>query len=293
MKSVVAVGAFASLHPGHLELLETTVSLAEKYNAEGCVLTFDSALDKHKGTVNFMTMEERISLIEKKGIARVIVQSFDEKFKEISPEEFVSETLKKKLNCMCVVVGENFRFGKNALGNTDILKVLCRENGIECIVMPLKKDDEGNVISTSYLMKIAECGDVERFRKLIGRPLVMQGKVIHGRHDGTKIGFPTVNVKVDAGAVVPGRGVYISETEVEGKMYPSVTNIGNAPTFDSEAELTETHIIGIDRNLYGEFVKINVLKKIRNITRFNTVDELKSQLKSDVSAAVDYLKTNK
>jgi len=292
LKTVVAVGGFASLHPGHMKLLETTVSLAEKYNAESCVLTFDSALDEHKGTVNFMSTEQRIVLMKKTGISKVVVESFDEKFKALSPEEFVSEILIKKFECKCVVVGENFRFGKNASGDTEILKKLCIEKGMDCFVLPLEKDETGNVISTSYLVRLAKTGDVEKFNRILERPLVIEGDVIHGRHDGTKIGFPTVNVRALQGMIVPGRGVYVSQTEVEGETYPSVTNIGNAPTFDSEEELTETHIVGVQKDLYGKNIKIMVYKKIRDITKFSSVEELKSQLKTDVLATKEYFNIN-
>ncbi len=288
MKTVVAVGGFASLHKGHIELLEKTVNLAKKHNAESCVLTFDLALDKHKGNVNFMNIEQRINLIKKTGILKVVVQDFDEKFKELSPEEFFLEKLVKQLDCVCVVVGENFRFGRDASGNTETLKKLCEKNCIECEIHPLKRDEEDNVISTTFLTQIAKSGDMERFCKLLGRPLVIQGEVIHGRHEGTKIGFPTVNINVHPGEVTPGRGVYISETEIEGEMYPSVTNIGNAPTFDSLEELAETHIIGINKDLYGKCIKVNVYKKIRDITKFDSVEELKNQLKSDVIATIKY-----
>lgn len=288
MKTVVAVGGFASLHKGHMDLLEKTVELAQMYIAESCVLTFNSALDRHKGAVDFMSIEQRIALMEKTGISRVNVQSFDEKFKSLSPEEFVSEILIKQFECIGVVVGENFRFGKNASGDTETLKKLCAQNGIECFVLPLRKDEEGKTISTTRIVELAKNGDAEKVAELLGRPLTIEGEVIHGRHDGTKIGFPTVNIKTVQGAVTPGKGVYISETEVDGKMHPSVTNIGNAPTFDSADELTETHIIGIDKNLYGKCVKINVYKKIRDITKFSSVEELKNQLESDVSTTVEY-----
>ena len=293
MKTVVAVGGFVSLHPGHMKLLEKTIALAEKYNAQSCVLTFDNALGTHKGTVSFMSMEERKTIMKKMGISEVIVQSFDEKFKGLSPEEFVSEILIKKLNCICVVVGENFRFGKNASGNVETLRALCSQNGIECEIQPMKKDEEGNVISTTYLVNIARSGDIEKFSRLLGRPVTVQGMVIHGRHDGRKMGFPTVNVKAGKDDFVPQKGVYISSTEVDGIRYPSVTNIGNAPTFDSEDELTETHIIGVDKDMYGENVMITLYKKIRDITKFDSVESLKKQLECDIITTEKYFENNK
>ena len=288
MKKVVTIGGFASLHNGHRELIGKSVEMAREKGLKCCVFTFDTGLDSHKGTATFMTAEQKEEALVKMGVDEVVVQQFDEAFRGISPESFVKDVLAARMNAGCVVVGENFRFGKNASGTAQTLKTLCEKAGMECVIQPLKKDDTGNVISTSYIEELAKAGDTERLKKALGRPLKLKGKVIHGRHDGTKIGFPTVNVKVSENAVVPAKGVYISETSVDGKSYVSITNIGNAPTFESHDELTETHIIGVSENLYGRVVEISLHKKLRNITKFGSVEELKKQLESDTAEAVKY-----
>lgn len=292
-KSVIAIGSFASFHPGHIELLERTVDLAKKYLSKSCVLTFDNALDAHKGTKLFMDKKQKNMFFERIGIDEVCTEKFDDSLKNMSPEEFVTQILKEKFNAVCVVVGENFHFGKNALGDTESLKRLCAAENIDCEVMPLKKDIEGNVISTSYLIRLASEGKVEMFAEILGRPLKICGNVIHGRHDGTKIGFPTVNVKVEKSAILPGRGVYASLTRVGNEEYRSVTNIGNAPTFGSDEELTETYIMGLNRDLYGQNIEIKIYKKIRNISKFTSIEELKNQINKDVLAVEEYFKNKK
>lgn len=289
-KTVVAIGGFASLHMGHQELISLTVKLACEKKLKSCVFTFDKGLENHKGNERLMTTARRTQFIKSLGVDYVFIQHFNDEFKAKTAEEFVREVLKNKLCAAHVVVGENFRFGKNAEGDSRLLKSLCGKYNIECSIIPLVKDKYGEVISTSNILKLARLGEVEKIKQLCGSPFSFSGTVVHGRHDGRKIGFPTVNVRLRKGSVLPAKGVYVSSTEIDGKEYPSITNIGNAPTFGWEEEITETHIIGVSMDLYGRTMKISLYKKIRDIIEFSSVDELVNQLRKDTKTAIDYLK---
>ncbi len=289
-KTVVAIGGFASLHMGHQELISLTVKLAREKKLKSCVFTFDKWLENHKGNERLMTTARRTQCLKSLGVDYVFIQHFNDEFKAKTAEEFVREVLKNKLNAAHVVVGENFRFGRNAEGDSKLLESLCGKYNIECSIMPLVKDKYGEVISTSNILKLARLGEVEKIKQLCGSPFSFSGTVVHGRHDGRKIGFPTVNVRLRKGSVLPAKGVYVSSTEIDGKDYPSITNIGNAPTFGWEEEITETHIIGVSMDLYGRTMKISLHKKIRDIIQFSSVDELVNQLRKDTKTAVDYLK---
>lgn len=290
MGNVVAIGGFGSLHHGHRKLIETAKKIAGEMNATLCIYTFDDALIRHKGSKALMSMAKRMELFEEMGAEKIIVQKFDDTFKNLSPEEFVREILVKKLSCVCAVTGENFRFGKNAMGNSDTLKELCEKNSIKCEILPLEKTAEGDVISTSLLCKLAEQGRVKEIYELCGNFFTFSGVVVHGRAEGRKIGFPTINMELGKEVVLPGCGVYASMVELDGKTYPGITNIGNAPTYGETRELAETHIIGVNRDMYGRFTEIKLVEKIRDIKRFSSPEELIAQLEKDSKKATQICK---
>ncbi len=279
-ETVATIGAFNALHKGHRLLIEYCREKAEKTGRKVCVYTFDGELERHKKGEEFMSREKKMRVLENLGVDIVFMQKFSREFKEKSPEEFVQDILVDTLNCKCIIVGENFQFGKNAAGNALVLENLCKEKGIECRVVPLVKTSDGGVISSSYIRSLAGLGNVEKIAEYCGRPLCISGKVIHGREEGRRLGFPTANL-VPEGGVVPARGVYASYVMREEKIYPAITNIGSAPTYGVDRELAETHIIGLEADLYGTRIEVYLLEKMRDINKFENVDNLKKQLAED------------
>lgn len=285
-KTVIAIGGFNAVHKGHAKLVRRAAELAQAKDCRAVIFTFDEKLELHKKNKYFLSDKEREKLLLSLGADEVYVQNFTKGFMELSPEKFVTDVLIKKFDCAAVVVGENFRFGKNASGDAELLRDICSENGIECHVEDLEKTDGGAVISSSLLRNLALDGRVDEVYKYCGRPLKISGKVIHGREEGRKIGFPTANFIPPETALLPGNGVYSSQVVIDGKTYSAITNIGSAPTYGETAELAETHIIGLNKDLYGKNLEVFLLKKLRNIQNFGSREKLISQLENDKKISV-------
>ncbi|MDP4118325.1 MAG: bifunctional riboflavin kinase/FAD synthetase [Bacillota bacterium] len=280
-ETVVAIGGFNAVHKGHLMLIDEAVDTAKKMHMKSCIYTFDDRLEQHKGGKKFMPGSEKLKLFEKLGIDVVFVQQFTDEFKSILPEEFVSEVLVKTLRCKCVIAGENFRFGRNLTGDAEVLKNLCEKYKIKCIIKKLEKTIGGRVISSSLMREFAAEGKVEKITEYCGRPMCIAGNVVHGRGEGRKMGFATANILQSENDIVPARGVYVSKVMADGKEYTGITNVGNAPTYDSALQLIETHLLGFEGDLYDKEIQVYFLEKIRDIEKFNSVKELTIQLEKD------------
>lgn len=290
-KTVVVAGGFATIHNGHKKLFDKANAL--KNNLKLCVFTFDDSLEKFKSGKVFWGIEKRTLVLKDLGADEVFMQSFDENFKNLTPRDFVTEVLMEKLNAGAVVVGENFRFGKNAKGNAEELKNICGEYGIDVYIVELEKTDDGKIISTSLLRELASSGNVENIFSLSGRLFEIGGKVISGRGKGHSLGAPTANIELKSGTVLPALGVYASVVKIDARIYGAVTNIGNAPTFEVDKVLAETHLIDFDGDLYGKEVTVYLLKKLRDIVKFKTPEELINQIEIDKNNGIEYINSNK
>ncbi len=293
IKTVVVAGGFATIHNGHKKLFDKANLLKKEKNLKLCVFTFDDSLEKFKSSQVFWGISKRTLVLKQLGADIIHTQSFDEKFKNLSPVEFVTEILVEKLNAGAVIVGENFRFGKNAVGTAEELKKICGEYGIDVYIVDLEKTSDGTVISTSLLREKISKGDVEGIYDLCGRPFEIKGTVTGGRGKGHSLGSPTANIEFENGTVLPAFGVYVSAVKVNGNIHGAVTNIGNAPTFEVDKVLAETHLIDFDGDLYDKEVTVYLLKKMRDIIKFENPEELIKQIEIDKSVGIEYINNNK
>lgn len=227
-----------------------------------------------------MTEEERLSFLKKKGIEATFINFSD--IRDLSPEAFVNEILVDRLEAKAVICGFNYRFGKNASGNSDTLRENCDKKGIKCVIVNEVELDGAPVNSTS-IRKAIEKGDILTANKMLGRSFGFTAEVIDGDKRGRTWGFPTINQQLPEGFVTPYFGVYKSVVTVDGRQYTGVTNIGLRPTVGTDIVLSETHILDFDGNLYGKAVDIRLIGFIRPEIKFNSFDSLVSQIKSDIS----------
>lgn len=282
-RSAVALGFFDGLHLGHIEVVKKTLF---KKGLCSVVFTFSGKdiLPKFKDSTGrtIITYEQKKAIFGKIGIDYVYAPDFSS-VKDFSAEEFVRDILKERLNAGYVVCGYDFRFGKNGAGTPDILERLCKSYGIECEIVPAVLVD-GEIVSSTIIRELIREGNIEKANHLLGYEVSYMLPVISGNRVGRSLGFPTINQIIPSEMVQPKNGVYASWTEVEGRTYRSVTNIGVKPTVTDKNEvITETHIIGYDGDLYGESVKITLCRYIRGEMKFKNLDELKEQLGKDVS----------
>ena len=282
--AAVALGFFDGLHIGHMAVIRETVRQAKENGKTPCVFTFTpgGVFPYPKGGQSLLgkRMSERI--LREEGVRELIRPNFSE-FGDLSPEAFVRDILAGKFGAAYAVCGENYRFGKNAAGDAALLKKLC--NGlIDLTVIPMQTKNAVTVSSGSIRALLRE-GEIEKAAELSGRPFSIDFTVCEGKKLGRKIGIPTINQPFPDDFVRPKFGVYASISHVNGRQYPSVTNIGVKPTVGSDTVLAETYIHDFSGSLYGQNIQVDLISFIRPERKFASIAELKEQILRDCSAA--------
>lgn len=271
----VAIGCFDGLHIGHTQVIESAVEKKSEDTASA-VITFDV------NTQKLMSNEDKRELIYSLGVDEIISFKLSE-IKQLSPEQFVRDILKSRLNVKHISVGFNFRFGRNASGDVNLLQSLCRRLGISVTVIPPVKLS-GKTVSSTAIRDMLTSGNVSGAEKMLGRPFKLTEKVVHGAGRGEReLGIPTINQKVGEDIFTPKFGVYRSRVIVNGEALNSVTNVGIRPTVSGKDINYETHIFDSHNDLYGETVTVELLEFIRNEKKFETLSELKTQMEADIA----------
>lgn len=283
-KTAVALGYFDGVHAAHRRLLSTAKQIAEKRGLLFTVFTFTAKAGVKENRLIYST-EEKLALLESLGVEAVVLADFAD-ISEISAEIFAKDCLFGDMDCNVAVAGFDFRYGKCRAGNISILRTALEELGAECIVEPEHTID-GEKISSTKIKELLVQGDVESARKFLGYPYQLICTVEHGKGIGKKLGFPTVNTKLEPERAVLKRGVYRTAVEISGKLYTGITNIGTCPTFEERETHAETYIIGYSGSLYGEKIRILFLGRLRDEKKFNSPQELIMQINVDKNKAIE------
>ena len=286
-KTAVALGLFDGVHLGHRAVIKAAVD-QKKNGLTPAVFTFSTNYDTpaSKGNLEFIcTDSDRLAILESLGVEIVFMPEFEE-IKGQTPIEFISDTLCDKFRAGFVSCGFNFHFGAKGAGTTELLAKECSVLGIALSVIEQKKSD-GDTVSSSRIRKLLGEGRVEEANTLLGRRYFISGEVVHGFSIGNTIGFPTANQEIAVNRLVPKHGVYATLTEIDGRTYRSVTNIGIKPTIAGKRwPLSETHIIGYDGDIYGKSIKVSFLSFLRPEQKFSGLEQLKAQIVKDTDHAL-------
>ncbi len=269
----LCLGYFDSIHKGHREIF----NIAKTKSGALSVFTFNGEIttnSKKSGVV--YTFEERLEIFKNIGIEYIIVADFA-KIKDMESEDFIA-LLKEKYNVASVICGFDYRFGKMASGGTQLLKKHFEDKLTICE----KVDFESEKASSNKAKELIEKGEVEKLNKLLGSEYFVQGYCEKGFQNGTKLGFPTANIKPPAEKILLKEGVYIGRTKIDDKIYKSMINVGKVPTFGGEEYKIETHAIGISQPLYGKQITVYFERFLRDVVKFDSVAQLKTQLEKDV-----------
>lgn len=286
-KTSVAIGNFDGVHLGHQRLIKDALNAAEEKGLTPVALTFEphplKVLKPEAAPLLLSPLSEKVRIIRFLGMKHVVVLNFSEELFSLSPEEFAEEVLLRKLKAKFVVVGENFRFGKNREGDRERLVALGKRLGFEVFIQPPVISD-GLPVSSTRIRRILKHGKVEEAWKLLGRPFKITGKVVKGEGRGRGLGFPTANVDAE-NELIPKTGVYAVFVEAEGRLLKGVANIGYNPTFGGEKLSIEAHIFDFSEDLYGKKIGIYLIKRLRSESRFANVNELIKAIERDVKCA--------
>lgn len=288
--SAVAIGNFDGCHLGHVALLKRMVEDSKMQRVAPVVFTFYphpvEVLDPAKKLERLTTASEKLALLEKFGVALVLVERFDNNLANLSPRDFYLTYLRDGLKARSIHVGFNFEFGRGRAGNTRVLGDLCTEFGAYLTVtepFQLKR----HKVSSSLIRNLIAQGDTLAAAELLGRPYSISGEVVQGDSRGRGLGFPTANLHFPAEKVVPKSGVYVTRAVWQKQQFLSVTNVGVRPTFVRQAHAltVEVHLIDFDVRLYEEPLEVFFLERIRDERKFDSADCLRTQIEKDVEAA--------
>ncbi|HEY1716503.1 MAG TPA: bifunctional riboflavin kinase/FAD synthetase [Solirubrobacteraceae bacterium] len=265
----VAVGEFDGVHLGHREVIA----------GNDTVLTFEPhplAVVRPEAAPKLLTsLDAKAELIGSLGVQELVLIPFDAQFALQTPQEFIDHVLVERLCATHVSVGENFRFGHGAAGDTDMLAADPR---FATRVVRLVEVD-GEIVSSSHIRGLVSAGDVERAARFLGAPFQMRGEVVTGDRRGRELGFPTANIVPDEELICPGHGVYAARAD--GRC--AAVSVGVRPTFGTgRAVLVEAFILDFDGDLYGQKLRVDFLARLRGERRFDAVEALVEQMRLDV-----------
>ncbi len=279
-KCVIALGLFDGIHKGHAALFEKASRIAEKENMPFVIFTFRDKKGALKGGERLFTDDEREAILEKTQAEELIVAEFQD-MASISAEDFVSNVLCKDLNAAVAVTGTDFRFGKERLGDTELLSQVMSKYGARAVAIDTVAAGEEK-ISSAMIKNLIRQGELKRAGELLLEPYFIEAKGERGIGLGSKLGVPTVNISLQKGKLVPKHGVYAAAVKIDDKFYTGLTNIGTCPTFGEREMHTETFILDFSGVLYGKRVRIYLLEYLREERRFSGADELLLQIEIDI-----------
>jgi len=286
-ETLLTIGVFDGIHLGHQRLLTHLRDEARKKNWLSSVVTFKShpktVLSPENKLLWLSDMETRISLIRNLGIDVIVVLPFTSELARLTARRFV-QLLKEYLKMRGLIIGPDFALGRDREGDAEKLRLLGREMDFSVEVIPPVVID-GQVVSSSAIRQALTQGDMKKAEKLFGRLFSLNGRVVGGDRRGRTLGFPTANLELKPEQALPSDGVYATIAHVGRELMPSVTSIGVRPTFGSGKRLVETHVIDYEGDLLGQRLTLDLVDKLRDEKRFDTVEKLKSQMGKDVEQA--------
>lgn len=292
--TAVALGVFDAMHLGHLEIIDNVVRYARENGLKSVVYMFRNipkGVLTHTDIKNVNLFKKRLHILMEHGVDIAVAERFTEDYMKMPYTEFVKGYLVDKFDAKYVCAGFNYHFGYKGEGDTEKLKSLCAEYGIKVNIAECKSLAEP--VSSTLLRNLIASGEMEETAKYLGRTFSVTRRIEHGERLGHTIGFPTANIQLPDFHVVPAFGVYISRSKIDGKWYPSITNVGGKPTVDTDKQSIETHILDFDGDIYGKEIEIEFHHYLRPIEKFSSISELKEQLEKDKSAAAEYFKSQK
>ena len=283
---VIALGFFDGVHLGHGALLRRAAEEAKKRGCESAVFTFDRPPKEVITGIPcplINSPEDRAELVRRLyGIDEMIMVPFDDEMRTTPWDRFVTDILVGRYGAVHLVAGHDHHFGHRNQGSPELLKEKCAELGLGCDIIPAVTLD-GVTVSSTHIRKLLEEGDVETARAFLGHPHVLTQTVGHGRQLGRTIGIPTANLVAPPHVLLPKRGVYAAKiTLPDGRAFGGVTNVGVRPTVNNGQDVTvEPWILDFDGDLYGQAIRVEFFRRLRDERKFDSLAALKSQIETD------------
>jgi len=286
-RAVLTIGSFDGVHCGHQQLLARINRLARQIDGESIVVTFHphprQVIYPRDNSLQLLsTIEEKVALFEHYGVDNVVVVPFTVAFSQLSADEYIERFLVETFHPQTIVIGYDHKFGLNRQGDIDYLKWHSKKAGYEVVEIPPREINDIAVSSTKIRNALQQ-GRVKEAARFLGHPYEITGKVVHGQHLGTQLGFPTANVQPDNRfKLIPAQGIYAVWVRHQGEIYGGMLYIGNRPSIaDAKEHVIEVHIFAFNKNIYGDELTVVFVDYLRADVKFQNLAELKAQLAED------------
>ena len=291
--TVVTIGTFDGVHLGHRKIIDRLLASVQSNDLESVVLTFfphpRMVLQKDIGIKLINSIDERIALLEASGLDHLIIHPFTKIFSRLTAEEFVKDILVDQLKARKVIIGYDHRFGRNRNANIEDLKAFGTQYDFE--VEEISKQDVDDVaVSSTKIRKALNEGDLTKANEYLGYPFMLNGIVSRGKGLGKKFNYPTANLKIkETYKLIPAKGVYVARASINGKEVYGMMSIGTNPTVGGSDLTIETFFFDFEADLYDQHLQIELLTRIRDEKKFNSVDELIAAMQADERFSRDFI----
>ena len=286
--TAVAIGVFDGVHRGHRTVLDRMVALADEHGWTPTALTFDphplEVVAPERAPRRLSSVGQRIAALSAAGMEIVGVLAF-ETIREMDADTFGTDVLAHRLRARLVAIGSDFRFGHDRSGTVETLRRAGVDAGYDVMAVDLVSENGSTPISSTRIRSLLAAGDVEGAAVLLGHRYELSGLVVEGDKRGRSLGFPTANLAVDDRVAIPGDGVYAAWALIHEEPHLAVVNIGVRPTFDGRRRCIEAHLLDFDGDLYGRGMALRFVARLRGEQKFAGIDDLVSQIQTDVNQA--------
>jgi len=286
-RRAIAMGSFDGVHLGHRRVIEATIAAARDGGLRSSVVTFQphpmAVLRPEIAPRELSSPERRVRLIGELGPDELIVIPFTHEFSLLDHEAFAEHVLAERLGAVSVSVGRNFRYGHRAQGSIETLAAAGERLGFGVVAAPLLEMD-GAPVSSSRIRDLIAAGDVGHAAQLLGRPPLLEGVVVRGDGRGRGLGFPTANLETAPRSALPRTGIYAGRAHLPDGSHAAAVSVGYNPTFsdDRRRVRVEAYLLDFDRDIYGQRMDLELMRRLRGEERFGSVDELVAQMHHDV-----------
>lgn len=292
--TIVTIGTFDGVHIGHQKIVNRLIHNGNETNLKSVILTFfphpRMVLQKDSGIKLIHTIKERAAILNTLGLDSLVIKKFTKSFSRLSAEDFVKTILVDKLHAKKVIIGYDHRFGRNRNADIKDLRKYGELYGFEVEEISVQDIDDIAVSSTK-IRKALDAGDVTKAHTFLGHPFMLTGKVVQGKALGRQINFPTANIQIaEDYKLIPKQGAYVVSASINKTLFYGMMNIGFNPTVDGKQETIEVHFFNFNKNIYNKTIQIDLLHRIRDEHKFESVEALKTQLIKDKIVAERYLK---
>lgn len=292
--SVITLGTFDGLHLGHQQIVNTVIKKSMKSGGRSFLLTFNPHPRKvipGRNDVKILnTLDEKTEILEKLGLENLFIINFTSEFSRQSPEDFVKKYLIDGIGLNEVVIGYDHHFGKGRDGNFELLQQMGSKFNFHVTIVP-EYSVEGETVSSTKIRNALIAGDVVKAAKMLGRNYSFKGVIVRGDGRGKKLGFPTANIAVDdQDKLLPASGIYAAECTVNNEKHYGLLSLGSRPTFHTDGDVVpEFYIFDFEGDIYDKIMQVNLIEKIRDQEKFDSVDKLIIRMKKDEETGKEIL----